>query len=106
MGADFIIAVNVTPDMAGRLRGTNLKRVEAHKQPNIFQVLLQSVYITTYSLSQAAFATADVGIEPDLGIINLGDFNQAREAITIGRKAGEAAIPDIGKSWPNCRSEG
>ncbi len=95
MGADFIIAVNVTPDIAGRLSGTNRKRIEAHKQPNIFQILMQSVYITTYSLSQAAFETADVGIEPDLGLINLGDFNQAREAITIGRKAAEAAIPEI-----------
>ena len=95
MGADFIIAVNVNPDVSGRLGKTSQKRVTAHKEPNIFQIMMQSVYITTYSLVRNALENADIVIEPDLAYINAGDFNRARELITRGRQATEEAIPEI-----------
>jgi NTE family protein len=95
MGAEFIIAVNVNPDVAGRMGKTGKERVESRKEPNIFQVMVQSIYITTYSLARTSLAAADVAIEPDLGNIKAGDFHHAKEMIEIGYEAGLKAIPEI-----------
>lgn len=97
MGADFIIAVNVNPDVTYRMGKTGQARVAAHKEPNIFQVIMQSIYITTYSLARNSLENADVVIEPDLSHIGAGDFNKARELITRGRQAAQDAIPEIKK---------
>jgi NTE family protein len=95
MGADFIIAVNVNPDVTGRMGKAYRHRIETHKAPNIFQVMMQSIYITTYAVSQHALENADIVIEPDLAHIGAGDFNKAREMITRGREAAQKAIPEI-----------
>ncbi len=95
MGADFIIAVNVNPVVADRMGKTSQKRVTARKELNIFQIMMQSIYITTYSLSRNSLENADIVIEPDLSNIGAGDFNKARELITRGRRAAQNAIPEI-----------
>lgn len=88
MGADFIIAVNVTPDVSDHLN-------KAGKPPNIFNVILQSIYIATYSLARNGIADADIVIEPDLPRIGAGDFKKARELISEGAHAAQSAIPEI-----------
>jgi NTE family protein len=95
MGADFVIAVNVNPDVASRRGAAAQKRLAAGKEPTIWQVISQSVYISTYALSQTNLERADVAIEPDMGEFNLTDFNRVPEIIEAGRQATEAAIPDI-----------
>lgn len=95
MGADFIIAVNVNPDVTGRMGKTYRQRIEAHKEPNIFQVMMQSIYITTYAVAQYALEKADIVIEPELANIGAGDFNKAPEMITRGLEAAQKAIPEI-----------
>jgi NTE family protein len=95
MGADFIIAVNVNPDVADRMGKTSQARAAARKEPNIFQIMMQSIYITTYSLARNSLENADIIIEPDLSHIGAGDFNKARELITRGRRAAQNAIPEI-----------
>lgn len=95
MGADFVIGVNMNPDVASR-RGTSAqKRVAAGKEPTIWQVVSQSIYISTYALSQINLERADVAIEPDMGEFNLTDFNRVPEIIEEGRRATEAKIPEI-----------
>lgn len=94
MGADFIIAVNTNPDVAYRMTKSPGKK-KPHKEPNIFQVILQSIYISTYSLAQTSLTHADVVIEPDLTDIGAGDFNKTREMLRRGREAGQKAIPEI-----------
>ncbi len=101
MGADFIIAVNVNPVVADRMGKTSQKRVSVHKEPNIFQIMMQSIYITTYSLSRNSLESADIVIEPDLSNIGAGDFNKARELITRGRQAAQNAIPEIKRKLEN-----
>ncbi|MCK4274580.1 MAG: patatin-like phospholipase family protein [Dehalococcoidales bacterium] len=101
MGADFIIAVNVSPDVAVRMGKSNKQRVAARKEPNIFQVIMQSIYITTYSLARNSLENADIVIEPDLSRIGAGDFNKARELITRGRRAAQSAIPEIKRKLEN-----
>jgi NTE family protein len=95
MGADFVIAVNVNPDVAGRMSHANRERAAARKTPNIIQVMLQSFYITSYALARGALEEADVVIEPDLGNIGAGEFRKVRQLITLGRRAAQAAIPEI-----------
>jgi NTE family protein len=95
MGADFVIAVNVNPDVSNRMGKSGKVRVVAHKEPNIFQVMMQSIYITTYSLSRNSLAAADVVIEPDLAHIGAGDFHKAQELINQGQRAARKAIPEI-----------
>jgi NTE family protein len=95
MGADFIIAVNVNADVSDRMGKASIKRVKRHKQPNIFSVLMQSLYITTYSLARQTMAEADIIIEPDMPHIGTADFNKAEEMIEKGRKAALEALPEI-----------
>jgi len=97
MGADFIIAVNVNPDVSGRMGKTYRQRVEAHKEPNIFQIMMQSIYITTYAVARNSLIDADIVIEPDLTNIGAGDFSKAQELITRGQQAAQEAIPEIKK---------
>jgi NTE family protein len=95
LGADFVIAVNVNPDVADRMSPASRQRAAARKPPNIFQVMLQSVYITSYSLAHSALAAADVVIEPNVGDIGAGEFRRVRELIRRGRLAAQQAIPEI-----------
>ena len=95
MGADFIIAVNVNPDVSSRMGKNYQQRVEAKKEPNIFQVMLQSIYITTHSLVQSNMADADIVIEPDLAHIGANEFSRADEMVELGEQAAREAIPKI-----------
>jgi NTE family protein len=97
MGADFTIAVNVNPDVTGRMGKAYRQRVEAHKEPNLIQVIMQSIYITTSAVAQHALENADIIIEPDLAHIGAGDFNKVPEMIVRGREAAQKAIPEIKK---------
>ncbi len=97
MGADFVIAVNVNPDVTKRIGKANKARIAAKKEPNILQIAMQSLYITTYALAQRSMAGADVGIEPDLGGMTSSDFKLAGKAIYRGREAAEKALPEIRK---------
>ena len=95
MGADFVIAVNVNPDVTGRMGKTSRQRIEAKKEPNIFQVMMQSIYITTHSLALNNMADADVVIEPDLAHIGASEFHRADEMLELGMQATREAIPEI-----------
>jgi NTE family protein len=95
MGADFIIAVNVNPDISSRMGRTGQKRVEAHKEPNIFQIMIQSIYITTNAMARHSLEEADIIIEPDLTNIGAGDFQKAGELIIQGQQAAREAMPEL-----------
>ncbi len=94
MGADFIIAVNVMPEVTDRTEKMN-------KEPNIFQIIMQSLYITTYSLVRSSVEDADTVIEPDVANIGAGDFQKALELILRGEQAAQSAIPEIKRGLKN-----
>ena len=94
MGADFIIAVNVMPEVTDRTEKMN-------KEPNIFQIIMQSLYITTYSLVRSSVEDADTVIEPDVANIGAGDFQKAQELILRGEQAAQSAIPEIKRGLKN-----
>jgi NTE family protein len=97
MGADFVIAVCVSPGVSRRINDTHKMRPAAHKEPNIFQILMQSFYITTWTLAHSSLRAADVVIEPEIDHISSSDFKLADELVEQGRIAGEKALPEIRK---------
>ena len=101
MGADFIIAVNVIPDVAERVHRADRERTERAKEPNIFNIIMQSIYIGTYSLVKSSMEEADIIIEPNVGHIGFGDFHHAQECILQGELATRASIPEIKRKLKN-----
>ncbi|MFA5317732.1 MAG: patatin-like phospholipase family protein [Dehalococcoidales bacterium] len=98
LGADYVIAVNVLPEKLEALPGS-VSKVAAHRAVhNIFNVILQSIYITIHQQIEVCLAGADCVIKPDVGYIGSGDFLRARELFLEGEAAAMAALPEI-KHW-------
>ncbi|MFC1920760.1 patatin-like phospholipase family protein [Chloroflexota bacterium] len=85
MGADIIIAVNVIPD----------RSVKEATEPNIFDVIMQTLHIVGYYALHSSVEGADVLIEPNVEHIALTDLHRVDECIEFGKKAAEAAVPEI-----------
>lgn len=94
MGAEFIIAVNVIPDISidNRSYWTGKKGSKEFRELNIFDVLMQSIYIGIHALAKTATNDADVVIEPQVAYISPGDFPRARECILQGELATQDVI--------------
>lgn len=90
MGADFVIAVNVIPAV-----GKRAKREEKVKEPHIISVIMQSLYIASYSAVKTSLKGADIVIEPQMAGITYGDFSRAKECILHGAQATQGSIPEI-----------
>lgn len=93
MGADFVIAVDVTPDRAERANFLT-KNAEV-KEPGIFQVMVQSIYIPTYFSAHVVSEGANVVVHPHLAHIGPAEFRKARECILEGELSAEDAVPHI-----------
>jgi NTE family protein len=83
MGADFVIAVDVTPWKSERAQYLAENR-EDNKEPGLFQVMIQTIYLGTYSSTQLELDRADVVIHPNLARIGPAEFNRAGECILEG----------------------
>lgn len=94
MGADFIIAANVIPDISERIHQMG-KEEQSLKVPNIFSVLLESIYISAYSLVKSCLEGADIVIHPQVAHIRPQDFRRAQECILQGELAAQASIPEV-----------
>jgi len=97
MGADFIIAVNVIPDISQRAQWAGKKGVEGIKAPGLIGVIMQSIYISTYSLVRSCLEEADIVIQPEVARIGYGDFHRAQECIRQGELAARESIPEVKK---------
>ena len=85
MGADFIIAVDITPTKAER--SENLLQNGRVKEPTILQVMVQTIYISTDQTKNEISATANTVIHPHLAHIGPGEFHRAPECILEGQLA-------------------
>lgn len=90
MGADFIIAVNVTPAMyrlARTEQAPTKKQPKKSKsgEPNILSVITRMFAITNAQIVQNSLAGADIVIEPRMPGIGLADFSRADECILEGQ---------------------
>ncbi len=91
MGADIIIAVNVLPYL----------EIPGSDEPNIFDVIMQTLHISNYRMIATSLAGADIVIEPRVMDIGYADFHRVDEGIMRGESAAEQVIPDIRRllSW-------
>ncbi|MBA7507375.1 hypothetical protein ES706_06094 [subsurface metagenome] len=96
MGADLIIAVNVIPTVRDRAQ-----RVEKVKEPHLISVIMQSLYIASYSAVRSSLEGADIVIEPQMEDITYGDFSRAEECILQGALATQGSIPEIKRQLEN-----
>jgi NTE family protein len=96
MGADFVIAVDITPTSTERAK--YLAKHKENKEPGILQVMLQTIYLATYRNAEMSSDCADVLIHPSLAHIGPGDFHRARECILEGELAALDRISQIKRS--------
>jgi NTE family protein len=97
MGADFVVAVDVTPDKTER--ANYLAKMAKHevKEPGMIQVMIQAIYISSYLSAHSATKGADVVVHPSVVQIAPGEFHRAAESILEGELAAVDAIPHIKK---------
>jgi NTE family protein len=97
MGAQIVIAVNVMPDITimDHTRWMGEKSKAGIKEPNIIEILMQSIYIGSHSIVRTSLESADAAIEPKVASIGPAQFHRARECIIQGELAAEDWIPKI-----------
>lgn len=82
MGADIVIAVDISTNLSGREQLTSSVEITAQ---------LTSIMIQRNTVDQIRTLTKqDILIRPELGSITTGDFFRAGEAVATGRKQAEA----------------
>ncbi|KJK23308.1 esterase [Burkholderiaceae bacterium 16] len=83
MGADFVIAVNISAEPSSQKNGGQSG------------VLLQTTAIMGQSISKMALARADVVIRPDLPDMGGSDFASRNRAILAGEQAASAVMASL-----------
>jgi NTE family protein len=83
MGADFVIAVDISSDPEGNPSG------------DTFQILMQTFAIMGKSINTHALKEADLVIRPALSGVKSADFSARLRAIEAGRVAMRAALPAL-----------
>jgi len=97
MGAEFIIAVNVFPNVGAKDKTywTGKKGRGGLKGPNLIEVLIQTTFVGSNSMVKTALESADLVIEPQLATIGPVDFHRGRECILQGELAAEDRIANL-----------
>ncbi len=83
MGADLVIAVNVSYDLTPLPPG------------NIFEVLMKTAEIMGARLKEVQVAQADLVITPRVGHVGTGHFSRAADCIAAGEEAARRMLPAI-----------
>lgn len=94
MGADFVIAVNVIPEIAEITRHAK-KQPKTQKEPGIFTVIANSFYMRSHVLAEICSAGADAVIKPRLAHIGPFDLLHAEEVIRLGGQAAMESMAEI-----------
>ncbi len=88
LGADYILAVDVTPDV----------------QPNpslnnTLEIFLRSVRITNFGQAQAALGRANFALRPVLTSVQWSDFDRLPELIALGEACAKGKIAQIQQAY-------
>ena len=84
LGADIVIAVDVTANTTNHVKLTNM-----------VEVLVQTLNVMARQMTRGQAELADVLIRPQVGQLWMLDFKDARKCIDAGVDAGERALPAI-----------
>lgn len=93
LGADFVIAVDISAKANGKAPGS------------MVSIVTQSIAIMGQKLGEQELARADVIIRPKVGQIGPSDFDQKNQAILEGERATLAAMPEIKKRLEEKRQQ-
>jgi NTE family protein len=93
LGADFIIAVDISGDG------------EAPKPQGTLSTILQSIGIMYEKISAHQLQKADVVIKPNVSSIGSSDFSKRHEAVLEGERAAAAALPAIKAAISRAKTE-
>jgi NTE family protein len=94
LGADAIIAVDISANIGGKL------------PEGAIETMLQSISIMYSKLSSLQLTKADIVIRPKVGYIGPGDFSKRHEAVLEGEKAALGALPEINNLIRKLQQEG
>ena len=83
MGANVVIAVDITGDVDGTVPEGTL------------DTIFQAINVMYSKIAESQLSRADVVIHPKVGHIAVGDFTKRHEAILEGEKAAQEALPGI-----------
>ena len=118
MGADILVAVNLTVPAGERKTTLRKKRRErpapfkeldklkkltlpqAFQAPNLFQVFFQMIYTMEYEIARNRASQSHVYIHPDLTGFSWTEMHRAKELIAAGEKVAEAVLPKIKSLLP------
>ena len=96
MGARFIIAVNVLVEPQKRKHAVSVpKEGGTAEVPNIFNTLIQSIFIMEQEIVKLRMLKADIVISPDVSHIEPFEFHRGEEAIPAGYEAARNALPKL-----------
>ena len=93
LGADYVIAVDISTKASGKNPGSLLGTVN------------QSITIMGQKLGQQELARANVVIRPNVNEIGPADFEQRNDAILEGERAALAALPQIRAQLAKLRAD-
>ena len=94
MGADFVIAVNISAQPEMQSAGAST-----------VDMLLQTFTIMGQSINQYELKEADVVLQPSLGAMKGSDFDSRNLAILAGEQAALAALPAIRHKLEEARTK-
>ena len=96
MGADFVIAVDLSSNLIGRYTGAP-EAERLPKGPSLVEVMTGSLNIMSVRITRSRLAgePADAIIQPRLGHLGLLEFHRGADAMKEGRAAAEIAYPQI-----------
>ncbi len=114
MGADILVAVNLTMPAGERKTGlrhgrragealleldlARLKELtlpKALQAPNMAQVFFQMIYTMEYEIAKSRAQVAHVNIHPDLTGFSWTELHRAKEIIEAGERVAEAVLPKV-----------
>jgi NTE family protein len=100
MGADIVIAVNVSPHMPDVKKRIYIdEAIPYHspkiKEPNMYTIMMNYMSIVNSQTWTTSLKRADIVIEPRLSGISFTDFKKAEQCILEGEFAGIDALLDI-----------
>jgi len=97
MGSDYVIAVNVIPDIHHRVLLADEEVKADLKEPHIFSVIVQAIQMAQCLLVKSSIQDADIIISPNAAHIGFGDFHRAQECIKQGETAAKDSVLEIKK---------
>lgn len=100
MGADFVIASNVSSLFGNKLpvKIEDTRTSNKVKVPSIFTILLQSTSIMQRKMIRDSLPRANLVINSEVPNIKLLEFYRAKEAVNAGRKAARKVLKDLKNS--------